>query len=89
MLFYAVCSIGLTYVMGQRYLETSKIMPAGVVAGLRFALLLSVFLSPSLLTAVKTIYYIIHVGKLAQNTELSFLLLDIQLEPQTDPVQVL
>ncbi|KAF3325346.1 hypothetical protein FCM35_KLT10417 [Carex littledalei] len=29
-----LCSIGLTYVMGQRYLETSKIMPAGVVAAL-------------------------------------------------------
>ncbi|KAM7279618.1 hypothetical protein ACFE04_006752 [Oxalis oulophora] len=30
------CSITLTYVMGQRYLQTSKIMPAGVVAGMRF-----------------------------------------------------
>ncbi|KAJ3674875.1 hypothetical protein LUZ60_005491 [Juncus effusus] len=29
-----VCAIGLTYVMGQRYLATSKIMPAGVVSGL-------------------------------------------------------
>ena len=30
-----LCALALTYVMGQRYLETSKIMPAGVVAGLR------------------------------------------------------
>lgn len=37
----AVCSLTLTYVMGQRYLQTSKLMPAGVVAALRFALLLS------------------------------------------------
>uniref|UniRef100_A0A453R6X4 Uncharacterized protein n=1 Tax=Aegilops tauschii subsp. strangulata TaxID=200361 RepID=A0A453R6X4_AEGTS len=29
-----VCALALTFVMGQRYLETSKIMPAGVVAGL-------------------------------------------------------
>uniref|UniRef100_A0A0E0GPQ2 Uncharacterized protein n=1 Tax=Oryza nivara TaxID=4536 RepID=A0A0E0GPQ2_ORYNI len=29
-----ICALALTYVMGQRYLETSKIMPAGVVAGL-------------------------------------------------------
>ncbi|OEL27555.1 Protein FATTY ACID EXPORT 5 [Dichanthelium oligosanthes] len=29
-----LCALALTYVMGQRYLETSKIMPAGVVAGL-------------------------------------------------------
>ncbi|KAF0922410.1 hypothetical protein E2562_034653 [Oryza meyeriana var. granulata] len=30
-----LCALALTYVMGQRYFETSKIMPAGVVAGLR------------------------------------------------------
>ncbi|OAY81047.1 protein FATTY ACID EXPORT 5-like [Ananas comosus] len=29
-----VCALALTYIMGQRYLETSKIMPAGVVAAL-------------------------------------------------------
>ncbi|KAL6867400.1 hypothetical protein ACP4OV_015424 [Aristida adscensionis] len=29
-----LCALALTYVMGQRFLETSKIMPAGVVAGL-------------------------------------------------------
>ncbi|XP_042420172.1 protein FATTY ACID EXPORT 5-like [Zingiber officinale] len=29
-----VCSLTLTYVMGTRYLETSKIMPAGLVAAL-------------------------------------------------------
>ncbi|KAG8062926.1 hypothetical protein GUJ93_ZPchr0003g16499 [Zizania palustris] len=29
-----VCALALTYVMGQRYLETSKIIPAGIVAGL-------------------------------------------------------
>ncbi|KAM7251544.1 hypothetical protein ACFE04_023427 [Oxalis oulophora] len=28
------CAIVLTFVMGQRYIQTSKIMPAGVVAGL-------------------------------------------------------
>ncbi|XP_038987791.1 protein FATTY ACID EXPORT 5-like isoform X1 [Phoenix dactylifera] len=30
-----VCALILAYVMGQRYLETFKIMPAGVVAALR------------------------------------------------------
>ncbi|XP_022139764.1 protein FATTY ACID EXPORT 5-like [Momordica charantia] len=29
-----VCAAVLTWVMGQRYLQTSKIMPAGVVAGI-------------------------------------------------------
>lgn len=29
-----VCALALTYIMGQRYLETSKIMPSGVVAAL-------------------------------------------------------
>ncbi|KAG1368289.1 Protein FATTY ACID EXPORT 5 [Cocos nucifera] len=29
-----VCALVLTYVKGQRYLETSKIMPAGLVAAL-------------------------------------------------------
>uniref|UniRef100_A0A803QSP8 Uncharacterized protein n=1 Tax=Cannabis sativa TaxID=3483 RepID=A0A803QSP8_CANSA len=29
-----VCAAALTWVMGQRYLQTSKIMPAGVVAGI-------------------------------------------------------
>ncbi|KAJ0966147.1 hypothetical protein J5N97_027285 [Dioscorea zingiberensis] len=28
------CSLALTYVMGQRYLQTSKIMPAGLVASI-------------------------------------------------------
>ncbi|KAF9596577.1 hypothetical protein IFM89_012308 [Coptis chinensis] len=30
-----VCAVVLTWVMGQRYLQTSKIMPAGVVAAIR------------------------------------------------------
>ncbi|KAK4723377.1 hypothetical protein R3W88_026156 [Solanum pinnatisectum] len=29
-----VCAAVLTWVMGQRYMQTSKIMPAGVVAGI-------------------------------------------------------
>ncbi|KAK6946888.1 TMEM14 family [Dillenia turbinata] len=29
-----VCAATLTYVMGQRYFQTSKIMPAGIVAGI-------------------------------------------------------
>ncbi|CAJ2634044.1 unnamed protein product [Trifolium pratense] len=29
-----VCAGVLTFIMGQRYLQTSKIMPAGVIAGL-------------------------------------------------------
>ncbi|KAI3408073.1 uncharacterized protein J3R85_020447 [Psidium guajava] len=29
-----VCAAVLTFVMGQRYLQTSKIMPAGIVAGI-------------------------------------------------------
>ncbi|OVA06095.1 Uncharacterized protein family UPF0136 [Macleaya cordata] len=29
-----VCAFALTWVMGQRYLQTSKIMPAGVVAAI-------------------------------------------------------
>ncbi|KAL6999313.1 Protein FATTY ACID EXPORT 5, variant 2 [Sarracenia purpurea var. burkii] len=29
------CAATLTWVMGQRYTQTSKIMPAGVVAGIR------------------------------------------------------
>lgn len=33
--FDTVCAFGLTYIMGKRYIETSKIMPAGVVAVLR------------------------------------------------------
>lgn len=36
--FYAVdtvCAAVLTVVMAQRYMETSKIMPAGIVAGIR------------------------------------------------------
>ncbi|KMZ64097.1 Transmembrane proteins 14C [Zostera marina] len=32
MFLETVCAFGLTYIMGKRYLETSKIMPAGVVA---------------------------------------------------------
>lgn len=31
-----VCAAALTWVMGQRYMQTSKIMPAGVVAGIRY-----------------------------------------------------
>lgn len=30
-----VCAAILTWVMGQRYVQTSKFMPAGVVAGIR------------------------------------------------------
>ncbi|KAG6685742.1 hypothetical protein I3842_12G127600 [Carya illinoinensis] len=29
-----ICAAALTWVMGQRYMQTSKIMPAGVVAGI-------------------------------------------------------
>lgn len=44
MLFYyifgdllkSVIAATLTWVMGQRFAETSKIMPAGVVAGIRY-----------------------------------------------------
>ncbi|XLS78185.1 hypothetical protein HN51_062410 [Arachis hypogaea] len=31
---YLFTAVALTWVMGQRYMETSKIMPAGLVAGL-------------------------------------------------------
>ena len=31
----SVCAAGVTWVMGQRYAETAKIMPVGVVAGMR------------------------------------------------------
>lgn len=30
-----VIAAALTFVMGQRYIQTSKVMPAGIVAGLR------------------------------------------------------
>lgn len=30
-----LCAGVLTWIMGQRYLQTSKIMPAGMIAGLR------------------------------------------------------
>lgn len=29
-----VTAVGLTYIMGQRYMETSKIMPAGMIAAI-------------------------------------------------------
>ncbi|CAL1354270.1 unnamed protein product [Linum trigynum] len=29
-----VCAAALTFIMGQRYLQTSKIMPAGLLAGI-------------------------------------------------------
>ncbi|KAG9454078.1 hypothetical protein H6P81_006982 [Aristolochia fimbriata] len=34
MILETVIAVVLTWVMGQRYIQTSKIMPAGVVAGL-------------------------------------------------------
>ncbi|KAJ6887082.1 hypothetical protein NC651_027443 [Populus alba x Populus x berolinensis] len=36
-----VCAAVLTFVMGQRYMQTSKIMPAGIVAGI--SVLMTVF----------------------------------------------
>ncbi|XP_010276052.1 PREDICTED: protein FATTY ACID EXPORT 6-like isoform X2 [Nelumbo nucifera] len=30
------CALTLTWVMGQRYIQTSKIMPTGIVAAIRF-----------------------------------------------------
>ncbi|KAL8135197.1 hypothetical protein AgCh_010019 [Apium graveolens] len=36
-----VCATALTWIMGQRYVETSKIMSAGIVAGIRFVKLLN------------------------------------------------
>ncbi|KAJ8763669.1 hypothetical protein K2173_003141 [Erythroxylum novogranatense] len=38
-----VCAAVLTFVMGQRYVQTSKIMPAGIVAGIS-ALMTAFFL---------------------------------------------
>ncbi|KAL1823448.1 hypothetical protein DCAR_0311343 [Daucus carota subsp. sativus] len=35
-----VCAAALTWVMGQRYAETSKIMPAGMVAGISMVMTL-------------------------------------------------
>ncbi|XP_039130175.1 protein FATTY ACID EXPORT 5-like [Dioscorea cayenensis subsp. rotundata] len=40
------CALALTYVMGQRYLQTSKIMPAGLVA---------------LISAVMTAFYLFKI----------------------------
>ncbi|PIA27470.1 hypothetical protein AQUCO_07700026v1 [Aquilegia coerulea] len=34
-----VCAVVLTWVMGQRYMQTSKIMPAGVVAAISLQLI--------------------------------------------------
>lgn len=42
--FKPVTAAVLTWVMGQRYYQTSKIMPAGIVAGIRYVDLLFVFL---------------------------------------------
>lgn len=42
-----VIATGLTYAMGQRYMETSKVMPAGVVAGI---------------SAVMTMFYVYKVA---------------------------
>lgn len=36
LVFSVAIAIMLTVVMGQRYLQTSKIMPAGIVAGIRY-----------------------------------------------------
>ncbi|KAL5730838.1 Protein FATTY ACID EXPORT 5 [Ranunculus cassubicifolius] len=33
-----VCAVVVTWVMGQRYMQTSKIMPAGVVAAISFVM---------------------------------------------------
>ncbi|KAK1279612.1 hypothetical protein QJS04_geneDACA018208 [Acorus gramineus] len=34
MVVQTFCALALTFVMGQRYIQTSKIMPAGIVAAL-------------------------------------------------------
>ncbi|KAK8953502.1 hypothetical protein KSP40_PGU011205 [Platanthera guangdongensis] len=47
MILETVCALALTYVMGQRYLQTSKIMPAGIVASL---------------SAVMTVFYIYKIA---------------------------
>ncbi|XP_073119401.1 protein FATTY ACID EXPORT 5 [Henckelia pumila] len=38
LILQTVIAAVLTWVMGQRYMQTSKIMPAGVVAGLSFVM---------------------------------------------------
>ncbi|CAL5405606.1 unnamed protein product [Camellia sinensis] len=38
------CAATLTWVMGQRYTQTSKIMPAGIVAGISNALMTGFYL---------------------------------------------
>ncbi|KAG6756603.1 hypothetical protein POTOM_040038 [Populus tomentosa] len=52
-----VCAAVLTFVMGQRYMQTSKIMPAGIVAGIR-SIALTIVFSCSVLMTVFYLYKI-------------------------------
>ncbi|KAF9672982.1 hypothetical protein SADUNF_Sadunf11G0101000 [Salix dunnii] len=53
-----VCAIVLTFVMGQRYMQTSKIMPAGIVAGIRSNVLTIMFSC----SAFMTLFYLYKIS---------------------------
>ncbi|XP_074322789.1 protein FATTY ACID EXPORT 6-like [Apium graveolens] len=52
-----VCATALTWIMGQHYAETSKIMSAGIVAGIR-----CIFVEPVFLELHATAIYGVVVG---------------------------